>query len=101
MRQSGQRNGVGEEQREVLGPAFDHLGGGAVHPGRESFGSVAEADGAFASLDVVGEGDVFEDVFADGTMASNCRSRRLVPREGTDRWPRPDCAPGRSPAFDG
>ena len=36
-----------EEQREILGPAFDHLGVGDVHAGGERFGGVAEADGVW------------------------------------------------------
>ena len=67
----GEGDGFGEEKCEVLGPAFDHLGGGAVHAGGEGVGGVAEADGAAAAFDVAGEGDVFEDLAADGAMASD------------------------------
>jgi hypothetical protein len=66
----GEGNWFGEEKGEVLGPAFDHRGGGAVHAGGERFGCVTEADGATAAFDVLGEGDVFEDVATDDAVAA-------------------------------
>ena len=71
MRQSARCNGLGEQEREVLRPAFDHLRSRPVHPGRKSFGGVAKADDSWSALDVVRQSDVFEHLFADGTMAAN------------------------------
>src|ERR1700722_13702811 len=66
-----QGNGLGEEEREIFGPAFDHLRRGPIHAGGDGFGGVAEANGARWSFDVLGEGDVFEDTVADGTMSAD------------------------------
>ena len=40
----GQKDGPRHEQSKVLGPAFDEIGGGAIHAGGEGLGGIAEAD---------------------------------------------------------
>lgn len=68
----GEGDGGRHEDGEVFGPAFDHGGGGRVHAGGQGVGGVAEADVAFAAaLNVAGEGDVFEDFAADGSVAAD------------------------------
>lgn len=63
-------DGMGEEEGEVLGPAFEHGGSGAVHAGGEGVGGVAEADGIASALDVVSEGNILEDAGAEGLVAA-------------------------------
>ncbi len=63
--------GVGKSRARFLVQPSIMAGVERVHAGGEGVGGVAEADGVFGALDVVGESYVFEDVEAEGAMAAD------------------------------
>jgi hypothetical protein len=77
----GEGESVGEEEGEILAPAFDHVGEANVHAGTEGVGGETEADVVFGALDVPGEIDVFEDGAADGSVAADGEVGRAVDEE--------------------
>src|SRR5271165_5453246 len=66
-----ERNGIAEEQGEVLGPSLKHGSKAAVHARGDGLRRVAEAQSELATLDDVGQFHVFEDGVLDGFMSTN------------------------------
>src|SRR5271166_2141840 len=61
----------GEQQGEVLGPAFAELGEGAIHAGANSVAAEAEEYFSARAFHCAGQGDVFEQVAGDGSVSAD------------------------------
>ena len=79
----------GEQQRQILRPAFFHLRPGAVHAGADGVAAVAEENLAPGGLHQARHGNVFEQVAGDLCVAADlvvsfARDQQILPVGGGD-----------------